>query len=150
MRDAVVKDDYMRDAIVKDLMRDAIVKNDLDQEDDDEDVKKVMDASLASFIKVNTNEEHSLEADARRLEVKAKLELAKALKIKNHMLEEEADVAKNVNSSVKAWRANWDSKLKENDANRESDDALELKKVETEEWNIKQRVVKNAVDTKLG
>merc|ERR1740130_1072566 len=64
MRDAVVKDDYMRDAIVKDLMRDAIVKNDLDQEDDD--VKKVMDASLASFIKVNTNEEHSLEADARR------------------------------------------------------------------------------------
>ena len=28
MRDSVVKNDDMRDAIVKDLMRDAIVKND--------------------------------------------------------------------------------------------------------------------------
>jgi len=140
----------MRDAIVKDLMRDAIVKNDLDIADDEEDVKKVMDASLAGFIKKNTNEEHSLEADARRLELKAKLELAKALKIKNHMLKEEAEVAKNVDEKVNAWRKKWDSKLKQNDAQREAADALELKRVETEEWNIKQRDVKTAVDAKLG
>merc|ERR1711998_553620 len=32
MRDAVVKDDEMRDAVVKDLMRDAVVKNDMGHE----------------------------------------------------------------------------------------------------------------------
>ena len=78
------------------------------------------------------------------------MELAKALKIKNHMIKEEADVAKNVDAAIKAWRKKWDGKLHANDAQREAADAAELKKVETEEWNIKQRVVKNAVDAKLG
>lgn len=65
------------------------------------------------------------------------------------MLSEEAAVAKNVHDSIAAWRKKWDSGLKENDAAREADDATELARVEKEEWNIKQRVVKSAVDAKL-
>ena len=99
----------MRDAIVKDLMRDAIVKNNLLKMDVDE-VKSVVDTSLAGFIKSNEDKEHILEDEASALEAKAKKDLAKAAAIKKHMLEEEAAVAKAVNSSVAAWRKVWDSK----------------------------------------
>jgi hypothetical protein len=149
MRDAIVKDDNMRDAIVKDLMRDAIVKNDLDHQDDVSDVSEVLKTSLAGFIKRNTNMEHSLENAAFKLEAQAKKDLARALSIKNHMIAEEAAVEKNVHDSVAAWRHKWDSKLSEDDARRESEDAAELASVEKEEWNTKQRVVKAAVDAKL-
>lgn len=54
-----------------------------------------------------------------------------------------------MHSSVTAWRTKWDSTLKENDRMREAADAAELKSVEKEEWTIKQRVVKDAVDKAL-
>jgi hypothetical protein len=65
------------------------------------------------------------------------------------MLDEEAAVEKNVHDKVTAWRHKWDSKLTEDDARRESEDAAELARVEKEEWDTKQRVVKAAVDAKL-
>lgn len=65
------------------------------------------------------------------------------------MLKEEAEVAKNVSDKVKAWRKKWESKLAEDSSKRDADDAAELQRVETEEWNIKQKVVKTAVDAKL-
>lgn len=149
MRDAIVKDDNMRDAIVKDLMRDAVVKNDLTVEDDRVQIETAMNATLKNFVETNKAAEAALEKEAHDLELKAKRDLAKAKAIKQKIIQEEKQVAEAVHKQVTAWRKNWDSKLKETDKQREAEDAAELKRIEEEEWTIKQRVVKEGVDSAL-
>ena len=108
-----------------------------------------MNNALKDYITSNEKREADLEHEAAELEAKAKRDLLQARTIKAAIIKEEKDVADAVHNSVTSWRKSWDSNLKENDKAREADDAAELRRVEADEWSIKQRVVKEAVDMAL-